>query len=100
MNLLKGYGGKPSLEGMLYDEEFEEQKSRTSHTKQPKRTTTQSVNKANDVMADTMAAMKERGEKLEKLDNAAVSLEKETANFADMAKQLKEKTKKKSIFGL
>ena len=83
---------------MLYDKEFEEQKSRTSDAKHTN--IAQKVNKATGAMADAMAAMKERGEKLEKLDNTTASLQNETANFADMAKQLKDKTKKKNIFGL
>ena len=85
---------------MLYDKEFEEQKSRNTDAKHTNMATTQKVNKATGAMADAMAAMKERGERLEKLDNTTASLQNETGNFADMAKQLKDKTKKKNIFGL
>lgn len=103
INLLKGYGGKvnPNLRGMLYDEEHEKQKLKSNGaTKETKDLTTQKANSAVGAMAYAMSAMKERGERLESLDSTTASLQNEAANYADMAKQLKEKAKKKSIFGL
>ena len=84
------------MEGML-----EAQKIKSSDIKQKtNNTVTQQVKKATGAMAGLMSAMKERGERLEKLDNTASSLQNETVNYASMAKQMKEKAKKKSLFGL
>lgn len=98
IQLLEGHGGKRNtdMEGMLKAQEF-----KSSDIKQnAKNTATQQVKKATGAMAGLMSAMKERGERLEKLDNTASSLQNETANYASMAKQMKEKAKKKSLFGL
>ena len=49
-------------------------------------------------MAQGMSALRERGERLEKLDNTTSNLNNEAANYADMARQLKEKNKEKAGF--
>jgi predicted double-glycine peptidase len=103
VNLLKKYGGQcnPNLKGILYDQQYEEQKLKKSNIPQrTKNVTAQQANTATGALNEAMSAMKERGERLEKLDNAAASLGNEAANYAVMTKQLKEKTKKKSLFGL
>ena len=51
------------------------------------------------IMADTMAEMNERGERLENMDNKAKELESNASEYKDLAKQLKEKAKKQNIFG-
>mmetsp|Transcript_9191 Transcript_9191/g.13032 ORF Transcript_9191/g.13032 Transcript_9191/m.13032 type:complete len:126 (+) Transcript_9191:689-1066(+) len=50
-------------------------------------------------MSENMNAMRERGDKLEHLAGQTANLENEAATFADLAKQLKEKTKKQSRWG-
>ena len=45
-------------------------------------------------MADNMRLMHERGQKIEEIDDKARHLNEEAANYADMARQLKEKTRR------
>ena len=54
---------------------------------------------AQSQMAQNMAAMHKRGEMIEELGDKASDLEHGAQDFADMAAQLKEKMKKKSIWG-
>lgn len=53
-----------------------------------------------DQMNKNMAALIERGEKIEQLDNKTKDLEAEAKNFGVMATQLKEKMKKKKWYHL
>ena len=96
IDLLETHGGKKNTAEPLFKAAIEEQK----RIKEAKLTTTQkTVAKAKgaaSAMAQGMSALKERGERLEKVDNRTAELGNEAANFADMAKQLKEQTKKKS----
>mmetsp|Transcript_37060 Transcript_37060/g.75519 ORF Transcript_37060/g.75519 Transcript_37060/m.75519 type:complete len:263 (-) Transcript_37060:1528-2316(-) len=46
-----------------------------------------------------MAALQERGKKLEKLENKTANLEQNASDYRDTARQLKEKAKKQSMFG-
>mmetsp|Transcript_11818 Transcript_11818/g.25918 ORF Transcript_11818/g.25918 Transcript_11818/m.25918 type:complete len:98 (-) Transcript_11818:895-1188(-) len=53
------------------------------------------------VFSQGMSALRERGERLEKLDNKTAQLQSDASNYAQTAKQLKEKNQKKSkFFGL
>ena len=95
IELLETHGGKKNTAEPLFKAAIEEQK----RIKEAKPTTQKTVAKAKgaaSAMAQGMSALKERGERLEKLDNRTAELGNEAANFADMAKQLKEQTKKKS----
>lgn len=49
--------------------------------------------------AMNMAALQERGKKLEKLENKTANLEQNASDYRDTARQLKEKAKKQSMFG-
>ena len=49
-------------------------------------------------MAQGLSAMRERGERLEKLDNKTAQLQSDAQDYASLAKQMKEKNKKKAAF--
>lgn len=53
-------------------------------------------------MSEAMSTLRERGEKLERLDNKTAELHSEASNYAEMARKMKEKNRKKStnMFGL
>lgn len=102
IRLLQSYGGQgnPNLKGTLYSQAQEEQKLNTTDKIRTMihPTISQAMN-TTGVVSDAMSAMRERGETLEKLDKATSSLERDAANYAEMAKKVKEKTKKKFMFG-
>jgi Synaptobrevin len=54
---------------------------------------------ANSQMQENLAAMHKRGEMIEELGDKATELQDGAQDFANMAAQLKEKMKKKSIWG-
>ena len=54
---------------------------------------------ANSQMKQNMAAIHKRGEMIEELGDKANELEEGAQDYADMAAQLKEKMKKKSVWG-
>jgi len=92
IELLETHGGKKNTSEPLFKAAIEEQK----RIKEAKPLAVAKAKGAASAMAQGMSALKERGERLEKLDNRTAELGNEAANFADMAKQLKEQTKKKS----
>jgi len=53
-----------------------------------------------NAMSRNMAALQERGDKLEKLDHRTADLEGNAAEYRETARQLKEKAKKQTVFGL
>ena len=55
---------------------------------------------AANAMSRNMAALQERGERLEKLDDRTADLERNAADYRETARQLKEKAKKQNVFGL
>lgn len=96
VNLLKKYGGQcnPNLKGILYDQQYEEQKLKKSNIPQrTKNVTAQQANTATGALNEAMSAMKERGERLEKLDNAAASLGNEAAALCCYDQAVKGKDK-------
>lgn len=53
-----------------------------------------------NALSRNMAALQERGDRLEKLDNKAADLDRNAADYRETARQLKEKAKKQTVFGL
>ena len=51
-------------------------------------------------MSRNMAALQERGDRLEKLDDRTADFERNAADYRETARQLKEKAKKQNVFGL
>ena len=98
IQLLERHGGKTNASDVLFKSAVEEQKRITSETTSPKTQAKKTIDKATSAMAQGMSALRERGERLEKLDNTTSNLNNEAANYADMARQLKEKNKKKAGF--
>jgi len=101
IHLLESFGGKTNASDVLFKSAVEEQKRIKSETTSPKTQAKKTIDKAKDaasVISQGMSALRERGERLEKLDNTTSNLNNEAANYADMARQLKEKNKKKAGF--
>merc|ERR1712176_1526274 len=97
VRLLENHGAKTkaSKAKMLFKRAIEEQeqlkiKSATGGRKTIKAKWTE--------LSDVMSALKERGEKIERLDNKTAQLQSGAADYAKMAKRLKEKKKKRSSF--
>lgn len=101
IRLLQSYGGQgnPKLKNTLYDQAHEKQRLIASNkTQTAMHPTISQANNTIGIISDTIPAMRERGEKLEKIEKATSSLERDAANYADMAKLLKGKSKKGFMF--
>mmetsp|Transcript_20959 Transcript_20959/g.44040 ORF Transcript_20959/g.44040 Transcript_20959/m.44040 type:complete len:646 (-) Transcript_20959:824-2761(-) len=104
--LLKENGGKKNVtEGLLFKTAVEEQKQKKVAKDSPASTVGNKANKlggAMSAMSEAMSALRERGEKLERLDNKTAELHSEASNYAEMARKMKEKNRKKAtnMFGL
>ena len=97
IQLLEQYGANTNSSEVLFKSAIEEQKRLKEET--PRTTNRKVVAKlkgAAGAMSEAMSALRERGERIEKLDSKTADLQNDAQNYADMAKQLKEKTKKKS----
>lgn len=99
IKLLEQYGAKTNSSEVLFKSAIEEQKRLRLKEETPRTTNRKVVAKlkgASGAMSEAMSALRERGERIEKLDSKTADLQNDAQNYADMAKQLKEKTKKKS----
>jgi len=99
IKLLEQYGAVANSSGVLFASAIEEQKRLKEQT--PKVTNRKAMAKlqgASGALSEAMSALKERGDRIEQLDRKTADLQNDAQNYADMAKQLKEKTKKKSTF--
>jgi len=59
-----------------------------------------SADAVHGVVSRNMAGLQERGDRLDRLHNKTANLQQDAADYRDMARQLKEKAKKQSIFGI
>ena len=101
MALLEKYGAKKHSSDVLFKSAVEEQKKLKSEQQSPNNGGNKVIAKAKEAtgaMAQAMNAMRERGEKLERLDNKTAQLQSDASNYAEMARQLKEKNRKKANF--
>lgn len=99
IKLLEQYGAKANRSGVLFESAIEEQKRLKERTpKTANRKTIARAEGATGAMSEAMNALKERGDRIEKLDKKTADLQSDAQNYAEMAKKLKEKTKKKSTF--
>ena len=103
INLLEQYGGKKQSSMLLFEGAVEEQKrtnrEAVSRTRVQKLFTV--VQESRSMLVQGMSAFRERGEKLERLGNETANLHMDACDYAQMAKQMKEKNKTKSkFFGL
>ena len=99
INLLRMKGASESeLAKMESDGELFGRIQATEHERKERRELEQQKQamEAQAKMAENIRLINERGEKIEDLGNKATELNQNAANFADMARQLKEKTKKQS----
>jgi hypothetical protein len=103
INLLEQYGGKKHASMVLFESAVEEQRQIKSET--VSRTLGQKLFlKAKDSsseMVHGMSALRERGERLERVGNNTTNLYMDASDYAQLAKQMKEKSKTKTkFFGL
>merc|ERR1712087_32508 len=99
IQLFKSNGGKSNNASseVLFKSAIEEQQQIQSEL----RTTTDKhveVNNVSGAMSEAMSALRERGEKIEKLSHRTASLQSEAADYASNAKALKQNCKKRSLF--
>lgn len=106
-SLLKMHGASRSKQaeseqrGELFGRVDATQKEFDDNKKKKKLKEQEKADSAASQMQQNMAAMHRRGEKIERLDNKARELNEGAANYADMARQLKEQQKRKNnFFGL
>ena len=95
IQLLEQYGAKTNSSGVLFEAAIEEQK-RLKEKSSKAGNRRNILSGAKGAMSEAMNALKERGDRIEKLDKKTADLQNDAQNYAEMAKQLKEKTKKKS----
>ena len=97
---LERFGAKQQSPGVLFKSAIEEQRQlqsgQQSCTAGGKLRA--KAKKASGVISDAMSALRMRGETLQGLDSRAAQLHSGTANYAEMAKQIKEKNKQKAKF--
>lgn len=102
IQLLEHHGGEEHSSEVLFKSAIEEQNELKSGQSQSPKTSGKKMmakaKKATGAMSDAMSALRERGEKIENLDNKTAQLHSEASNYAEMAKQMKEKNKKKATF--
>ena len=97
IKLLEQYGAKANRSGVLFESAIEEQKRLKEQTpKTAHRKTVAKAEGAKGEMSEAMSALKERGDRIEKLDKKTADLQHDAQNYAEMAKKQKQKTKKKS----
>lgn len=100
IQILEQCGAKKHSSEVLFKSALEEQKKLRSE-QAPKTSTEKTVAKAKGAtgaMSQAFSALKERGDRIERLDNKTGQLQSDAANYAGMAKQMKEKNKKKAGF--
>ena len=105
VKLLETNGAKrgTSVEALFKDAIDEQMKTKTKPTLTTRMLTIVKAKDAKDAstaMSEGLSALRERGEKLGQLESKTAQLQADAADYAKMAKQLKEKSKKKAnIFG-
>mmetsp|Transcript_50356 Transcript_50356/g.107241 ORF Transcript_50356/g.107241 Transcript_50356/m.107241 type:complete len:616 (+) Transcript_50356:155-2002(+) len=97
MKLLEQFGGKAHSSGVLFKSAVEEQNEVKSGQYQSRSKQVMAKAKGATVaMSEAMSALRERGETLDQLDNKSAQIHSNALNYADMAKKMKEKNKKKA----
>ena len=102
VKLLEHNGAKKgaSAEALFKDAIDEQIKTKTKPTLTTRLLTIVKAKDASTAMSEGLSALHERGEKLGQLESKTAQLQADAADYAKMAKQLKEKSKKKAnIFG-
>jgi hypothetical protein len=93
-------GGGSDSEGELFGKVAREHAVDQEH-KQVVKAEAVAAEAANNLMAENMQLMKERGEKLENMDDKASQVRQDAEEMKQLSHQLKEKMKKKNTwFGL
>ncbi|KAL7538282.1 hypothetical protein ACHAWF_006043 [Thalassiosira exigua] len=100
IQLLQHHGAKTHASEPLFKSEVEEaNRAKASHTPKGRGTeTTARAKEATGAMSQAMSALRERGERLEKLENQTTQLQNDAEGYAEMARKMKEKNRKKANF--
>lgn len=97
IRLLKGFGATTSSSEVLFKSAIEEKnRPKGDESKSRGNKLMAKAKRVTGAMTDGMSALRERGEKIEGLDDKTSRLHNKASNYADMAKMMKEKNKKKS----
>lgn len=103
IQLLENHGATTHESEVLFKSAVEEQNQLKS-AKSPNTSDKKMMARAKGAvgtMSEAMSALQERGDRLEELGNKTAQLQSGASDYAQMAKQMKEKNKKKSnLFGL
>jgi hypothetical protein len=98
IRILEQNGATRNSSEELFKSAIEEQKRLKSGSKVASSTKRNIKTKdASTVNAQAMIVLHERGEKLERLEGKTAHLYTDASSFAEMTKQMKEKTKKKAV---
>jgi succinate dehydrogenase/fumarate reductase flavoprotein subunit len=107
VDLLLAFGAAPYDNGGGSDDEGElfgkvaQKHAMNQEQKQVAKAEAAAAEAAKNVMAENMQLMKERGEKLENMDDKASQVRQDAEEMKQLSQQLKEKMKKKNTwFGL
>lgn len=103
INLLNENGGKEHSSKILFESAIEEQKrvKGEAASKNSGQTLFQKIQGSSSALAQGMSALRERGDRLASVGDEAVNIHSDAYDYAQIAKQMKEKTKAKSkLFGL
>ena len=103
INLLERSGGKTKVSMVLFKSAIEEQERTKSEP--TSRTVGQKlmnkVQETSSAMVQGMSALRERGDRLHRIGKETANLHTDASAFAQLAKEMKEKSKAKSrFFGL
>ena len=91
IQLLEKHGAKRNASEVLFKSAIEEQKKMKN-----KSTPFIKAKDASSAMAQGMNALRERGERLQQLEGKTSQLHNDASSYAELAKQMKEKNKKKA----
>lgn len=98
IQLLEHHGAKTKASEILFKRAIEEQEQLKRKPTTGGKKMMAKAKAATGALSDAMSAIKERGEKIDRLDNKTSQLQTGASDYAKMAKQMKEKNKKKATF--
>jgi len=101
IQLLEHHGAKTNMSEVLFKSAIEEQEQLKGKLTASGIKMMNKAKVATGTLSDAMSFLRERGEKIETLDNRTAQLKSGASDYAVMAKQMKGKNKKKaSLFGI
>lgn len=101
--MLKKNGGKEHFSQILFESAIEEQKRINGEAASRKigQTFFRTLQGSSNALAQGMSVLRERGDRLASVGDEAINIHSDAFDYAQIAKQMKEKTKAKSkLLGL